>query len=327
MNGDTDFSPLINPEDVNSSKEVRPIYTSIVITSVYFVVSTLYIWYSDRLTYEISKNAENLAHIETIKGGIFVLVTSLLIFTLLYTAFQRIAKNEQQIHQQQAALMKAERNAVAGMMASSMAHDINNILTVTMNSLDLLKAKMTLTADQDKLFCQIYDENEKLQQLAKRLQNAGRQELEESSELIIIDSLKNDLQNFATTHAAIKSHRFEIQCNGISEVYAQPNILHQALYNLILNAGQAMNTPGQIVLKIIENTHNIYFEVHDSGPGIPPERRENIFQPYFTTKSMGTGLGLISVKSCADLHNGLVHVEDSELGGACFRLEIPQWRS
>jgi len=327
MEHNSDYSPFVNPEGVRVNSDVRPLYTALLITLIYFVLSTLYIWFSDKITFYLSSDAANLAHLQTIKGGIFVLVTSLLIFALLYTAFRRISRNEQQIHRQQAALRKAERNAVAGMMASSVAHDINNILTVTMNSLEILKQKIDLTSEQDQLFHRIYDENAKLQQLAKRLQNAGREELAETAELINLEELKIDLRNFAATHTAVKSHKFNVQSQGVSEVYAQPNILHQALYNLILNAGQAMQSRGEISVRITENTHNIHFEVHDSGPGISQEQRENIFQPYFTTKSLGTGLGLISVKSCAEVHNGQVRVEKSDLGGACFRLEIPQWRS
>lgn len=327
MERNSDYSPFVNPKGVSVNSDVRPLYTALLITLIYFILSTLYIWFSDKITFYLSKNAANLVQLQTIKGGIFVLVTSLLIFALLYTAFRRISHNEHQIHRQQAALLKAERNAVAGMMASSVAHDINNILTVTMSSLELLKLKIELTSDRDKLFHQITAENQKLQQLAKRLQNAGREELEESSELLKVENLQVDLRNFASSHRAVKPHKFNVQSQGVSEVYAQPNILHQALYNLILNAGQAMQSSGKISVRISENTHNVHFEVHDSGPGISQEQRESIFQPYFTTKSFGTGLGLISVKSCAEVHNGQVRVENSDLGGACFRLEIPQWRS
>jgi len=327
MERNPDYSPFVNPVGASVSSDVRPLYTALLITLVYFVLSSLYIWFSDKITFYLSNNTANLVHLQTIKGGIFVLVTSLLIFALLYTAFRRISQNEHQIHRQQAALRKAERNAVAGMMASSVAHDINNILTITMNSLEILKQKIEMTSDKDKLIHRISNENIKLQQLAKRLQNAGREELEETTELLKVEDLQVDLRNFASSHSAVKPHKFDIHIQGVSEIYAQPNILHQALYNLILNAGQAMQPGGKISVRIKENTHNVHIEVHDSGPGISQEQRENIFQPYFTTKSLGTGLGLISVKSCAEVHNGQVRVENSDLGGACFRMEIPQWRS
>jgi signal transduction histidine kinase len=63
-------------------------------------------------------------------------------------------------------------------------------------------------------------------------------------------------------------------------------------------------------------------EVHDNGPGIPVAERQRIFEPFFTTKADGTGLGLMSVKACAEVHHGHVTVQASPLGGACFVVEM-----
>jgi signal transduction histidine kinase len=63
--------------------------------------------------------------------------------------------------------------------------------------------------------------------------------------------------------------------------------------------------------------------VHDSGTGVPRDERKKIFSALYTTKSSGTGLGLLSVKACAKIHEGFVEVDDSPLGGACFRLCLP----
>jgi signal transduction histidine kinase len=62
--------------------------------------------------------------------------------------------------------------------------------------------------------------------------------------------------------------------------------------------------------------------VHDSGPGVPAERRQQVFEPLYTTKPNGLGLGLVSVKAAAKLHKGRAEVDTSPLGGACFRMVL-----
>ncbi len=104
----------------------------------------------------------------------------------------------------------------------------------------------------------------------------------------------------------------------------QRNHLSEVLVNLLLNAREAIQGEGQIEVSIAEKAeHRLVITVADNGPGIPPERREQVFEPYFTTKSKGTGLGLAIVKHNTELYGGKARVE-SELGkGARFVLEFP----
>lgn len=306
---------------------LKPCLSAAIITIIYLLFSGAYIWISDAIVLTSVSTLEAYANIQTIKGSIFILVTSLLIFFLLYTAFRRILGNERQILHQQDALITAERNATVGLMASSVAHDINNILTVTINTVDLLKQSVTCSDNEQKLFDRLVDENNKLKTLAKRLQDSGKEQLSESVERITVDELVLDLRNFRESHKLLRNCGFEIAVSGIHEMYALTNLLHQALYNLLINAAEAMEGQGDILVKIDAESHTTTIEVQDSGPGISKEEATKVFQPYHTTKSKGTGLGLVSVNSCAEMHNGKISLEESELGGTCFRLELPQWRS
>lgn len=106
----------------------------------------------------------------------------------------------------------------------------------------------------------------------------------------------------------------------------QPAALTQLLVNLLHNACQAIGQKhGQIRVSTALVRQMLHLTIEDDGPGVPPQLREQIFQPFFTTKpaGVGTGLGLSICRQIANAHHGELMVADSELGGALFRLCLP----
>jgi nitrogen fixation/metabolism regulation signal transduction histidine kinase len=103
-------------------------------------------------------------------------------------------------------------------------------------------------------------------------------------------------------------------------------MLKRCLDNLVRNAAQALERePGEhrVVIRSRRAQDRAVLEVHDNGPGIPETQRQRIFDPYFTTKVEGTGLGLPIVKKVVLEHTGEVSCEASPLGGALFKIELP----
>ncbi|MES2856436.1 MAG: HAMP domain-containing sensor histidine kinase, partial [Bdellovibrionota bacterium] len=92
---------------------------------------------------------------------------------------------------------------------------------------------------------------------------------------------------------------------------------------LIMNAAEATGGTGTIRVTVGSQFGVVRLSVEDDGPGIAPSLRETIFEVFFTTKRTGTGLGLLSVKTCVELHRGQIDVGDSQLGGACFTIALP----
>jgi signal transduction histidine kinase len=100
-------------------------------------------------------------------------------------------------------------------------------------------------------------------------------------------------------------------------------LFEQAVLNLIVNAAQAAGSRGQIELAVVRTAQALVLEVHDNGPGISDEKADAIFEAGFTTKSAGSGLGLLSVQAFAASCRGRISVARSPLGGAVFRLALP----
>lgn len=107
-------------------------------------------------------------------------------------------------------------------------------------------------------------------------------------------------------------------------IAADPELLHRALSNLILNAIDAMPNGGTLTLRTRQEEDRVYFEVSDTGPGLTLEERERLFTPYFTTKQHGTGLGLAIVQSVVSDHGGRISVQSKAGEGTTFVIELPR---
>jgi two-component system sensor histidine kinase FlrB len=117
----------------------------------------------------------------------------------------------------------------------------------------------------------------------------------------------------------------QVVCDAdAAELTGSRTALAGALANLVTNARQAMNGQGVVLLEAHPAGDGwVDIRVSDSGPGISPQHRERLFEPFFTTRQGGTGLGLAIVKSVVDAHHGTIAAVDSPLGGACFSIRLP----
>ena len=110
---------------------------------------------------------------------------------------------------------------------------------------------------------------------------------------------------------------------GLPEVMVDPVRLTQALLNLVINAMQAVERKGRIEVSGTFAAETLTLSVSDSGPGIPPERLASIFDPYFTTKPEGSGLGLWIAQQIVTAHGGGLKAQNAPGGGAVFAMSLP----
>jgi signal transduction histidine kinase len=114
----------------------------------------------------------------------------------------------------------------------------------------------------------------------------------------------------------------------LPEIIVDPDLCEQAFVNLVLNAYEAMiETGGRLTLSVVavnsDGKRGVEAGIEDTGPGIPPDLREQIFNPFFTTKKEGVGLGLSLVSKIVDDHRGWLRVSSEPGKGACFRVFLP----
>ncbi len=107
------------------------------------------------------------------------------------------------------------------------------------------------------------------------------------------------------------------------EVPVDPDLLHRALQNLVLNGIDAMPDGGELTIRTARRGDWIEISVSDTGAGLTQEECSRLFTPYYTTKQHGTGLGLAIVQSVVSDHGGKISVESAKEKGSTFRIELP----
>ena len=110
---------------------------------------------------------------------------------------------------------------------------------------------------------------------------------------------------------------------ALPEISADPDLLHRALQNLVLNAIDAMPQGGELAVRTQSLGNRIELSVSDTGSGLTQEECGRLFTPYYTTKQHGTGLGLAIVQSVVSDHGGKISVESTKEKGTTFRIELP----
>jgi signal transduction histidine kinase len=138
------------------------------------------------------------------------------------------------------------------------------------------------------------------------------------------NALTREVVMLAADARAQGIHLQERYGSGPLLIKADPDLLKQAILNIIINGCQVMPHGGKLAVETGRDEENhIFIAITDSGPGIPEETRDKIFNLYYTTKPTGSGIGLAQAFRAVQLHNGRIRVESEVGAGACFRIILP----
>jgi signal transduction histidine kinase len=309
---------------IEERSSINPFRISGIIALIYIILISIYIWLSGKYAAEIASSLENLQHIELIKGLLFAVVTGTLLFISLYMIFLKMKKRDEIIIAQNKSIISSEGLVISGLFSTSICHDINNMLTVIIGDSELLKLSDNPAPAKTKYIDEILAAARNLKKLSQKMMETGKGHIPDERNFVDLSLVIKDTIAFAKVHNKIR------RCNLHSELPAELKVslnsllFSRSLMNLILNAAEATESSGEILVRSVEQNESVTVEVHDNGPGIPDGIKNNIFSPFFTTKKDGNGLGLLSLKIFLDQHNGTVDIRKSELGGACFSVSFPK---
>lgn len=291
--------------------------------AIYIVLSITYILVSGRIAAVVATSAADLQRIELIKGVLFMIITGLMLFGIVYVQMKRIRSNELQMRMQEKTILQTERRSVAAMSAASMAHDLNNLLLSLSGLIEELKKREQADAFLITLRKDIEVATDKVIHLSTRLTTATKDVLTDDRCEINLSSAIDQIVALARKHPDVKHCSILVPERDSIHVVVNPTLFEQALINLILNGAQAAGEGGTIEVRVGADDENVALEVHDSGPGIPDAIKQRIFDPCFTTKPDSTGIGLLAVKAFVASHDGDIDVSQSPWGGALFKIRFP----
>lgn len=289
----------------------------------YVAIAGAYIIFSGALVARWATSAAELAVLERYKGIGFVLVTGVLLFAAACWALGHLRRNELEASRARERLLATERQALAGLFVSSLAHDANNMSMVVFGALDELAGHTEVDGEARLALADAREATRKLTQLFQNVRALVRSPT--ARELLDVAGAVRRDAALLRGHAALRGCSLTVSGPDTLTWPVIGAMLDQAIVNLVVNAAQAKPEKARIVVHLAAGADELTLEVHDDGPGFSAQQRARLFEPLFTTKEGGTGLGLLSVREAARAHGGGVEVLPSPLlGGACVRVRFPR---
>ncbi len=237
-------------------------------------------------------------------------------------------KMMQDLKKTQADLTRAAKLAVVGEMSAAMSHEVRTPLGILRSSADLLMREPKLSAEGREVLGFIISETERLNKLVSSLIDAARPRQPALTNVNLVDIVQNVI---ALLKSQAQQKEIQVLFTHVDKmtVLADADQMTQVLMNLLINAIQILPSKGKIEVHLTENLGTekidyIILDVLDDGPGIVSENQTQIFEPFFTQRAGGVGLGLAVVKQIVEAHGGEINYQTSAYGGAQFRIRLPK---
>jgi signal transduction histidine kinase len=242
---------------------------------------------------------------------------------------EELAETNRRLELAQEDARRSERLAALGQLTAGLAHEIRNPLAVIRASAETLVRRLEAS---DPLTTEvagyITSEVSRLNTVVTRFLNFARPLKLERRAAEIPPLLERALKVGRDRWPEARVEVVQQYGENLPPLSIDPDLCEQAFANLVLNAYEAMGEAGgQLTVRLAradgEGRRGVEISFEDTGPGVPPELHEQIFNPFFTTKKEGVGLGLSLVSKIVDDHRGWIRVSSEPGKGACFRVFLP----
>ena len=335
--------PLFGPANqllgvllVGSSRRELVVLTQRIVTIAAVVAGAalllgllLSLWVSARITKPVEELAEGAREVTAGRWNARIDVKGKDEIGQLGAAFNQMTGT---LVAQRDQLVQTERVAAWRELARRLAHELRNPLFPLQITVENLQRARQLDAKQ---FQEVFNESTatlkvelaNLNTIVGRFSDFAKMPTPQFARVNVNESLRNAVRLFEAQFSAVGKPTITPEyflTEPLPEIDADPDLLHRAFQNLVLNALDAMPAGGTLTLRTQERAGNVRIEVADTGKGLTPEECSRLFTPYYTTKLQGTGLGLAIVQSVVSDHHGTISVVSDEGRGTKFVIELPQ---
>lgn len=239
-------------------------------------------------------------------------------------AAEQLAEANRHLQEAEAEVRRSERLAALGQLSAGLAHELRNPLGTMKTSAEMLiKNVDSGNAVAREMAGFISSEVDRTNSLVTRFLDFARPlalRLQQTDLTQVIDRAVSDVEKHQPPFDVVIYKNYSPE---IPPFLLDGQLMERVLYNLLLNAAQASPPKGSVTVKTRQIGGTVEIAVIDRGPGIDSKHRESIFNPFFTTKTGGVGLGLAIVSKIVDEHGGSIAVESEPEGGSVFRVYLP----
>ena len=241
-------------------------------------------------------------------------------------AVEELARANRSLQEAQAEVRRAERLAALGQLTAGLAHELRNPLGTMKTSAEMLSRQVAQeNAVAKEMAGFIASEVDRTNSLITRFLDFARPQhlkLETADITVMLDGaiarFEREQKNMGTSVTVFKNYSPDVP-----PVRHDAELMEHVIANLLVNAAQASSPGGIVTVKTLSDHREVEVAVIDRGSGIDPKNIENIFNPFFTTKSDGIGFGLAIISKILDEHGGRITVESALGEGSVFRVFLP----
>jgi|KBSSwiStaDraftv2_1062776.scaffolds.fasta_scaffold15607_4 signal transduction histidine kinase len=236
---------------------------------------------------------------------------------------ERLKQSHDALSAAQDELVRQTRMAAIGQIAAAVAHEIRNPLSALSTCVQLLRRDLPADSEDVELIQIIQTEARRLNEIVSDFLTFGRPRPPRWEAVVLADVIQEAVTLLQRDPRCSPALAFDLSLDPtLPAVPADRDQLHQVLWNLCLNAVQAMGPEGKLRVDTRWADGRAVIRIEDTGPGIPGASTSRIFDPFYTTKAGGIGLGLAIVRRIVEDHGGDIAVESSQEKGTCFTLTL-----
>jgi len=267
-----------------------------------------------------------------VKLQYFIFGLSTLIMGLIFVALILIVRKAERIIEDrareqmelEAQLNQAERLAALGQMCAGVSHEIRNPLGIIRSTAELMGGMDGSNDSQKKLSGVIIEESSRLNNIVTEFLDFARPLKPNFQDCYLEEVLDKNLQ-FLEPEFDKKKIAVHHNLDGRSlKLRADPQLLYRTFLNIFVNAVQSIENGGSITVNVEEEKNRYNVEIEDTGCGISTENLSKIFNPFFSTKETGTGLGVSIVRNIIEGHGGTIRIDSEEGEGTKVKIELPK---
>ena len=237
-------------------------------------------------------------------------------FAELASSFNQMAAS---LSREQAALVKSQKLASIGQVAAGVAHEINNPLSVILGYTKVLRKEGSVHDDELQI---IEDEAKLCQRIVQELLELARPQRLDMGAVDLAELAREAIARL-TDAGTLRDRSIRMLADKPVVVAADAGKLRQVIANVVVNAAEATQPSGTITIDARTGDGEATLTIADDGPGIPPEVKSTLFEPFVTTKPKGTGLGLAIAQAIVDAHGGRISIDSTPHTGTLVSMQLP----